>query len=539
MTTVEPAEVRRDRDEVFIEFTKSICPVCKVVVDAQVNIRDGKVYLGKRCPAHGRFEALVYGDAQMYLDSARFNKPGTIPLTLQTEVRDGCPSDCGLCPEHKQHACLGIIEVNTGCNLDCPICFADSGHQPDGYEITFDQCAAMLDVFVAAEGEAEVVMFSGGEPTIHKRILDFVDLAQQRPIKAVTLNTNGIRLASDMSFVTALGERNRPGRRVNIYLQFDGFDERTHREIRGRDLRAVKQKALDNCADVGLPVTLVAAVERGLNEHELGDIIEFGLAHPAVRSVAFQPVTHSGRHLEFDPLTRLTNSDIIHGIVAQRSQWFQAADFFPVPCCFPACRSITYLLTEGTPGTPDFGLVPIPRLINVEDYLDYVSNRIVPDHTVRDALEQLWSASAFMGTDTTQDKLAAAAAALDCADACGINLPEAIADLSERAFMIVIQDFQDPYTLNVKQLMKCCVEEITPDGRLIPFCAYNSVGYREQIRAHMSGVDIADVVPNATPLQPILVASPYGSRVARDGSGGHGPRAALDATDVGGTAVRR
>jgi tetraether lipid synthase len=134
-----------------------------------------------------------------------------------------------------------------------------------------------------------------------------------------------------------------------------------------------------------------------------------------------------------------TNSDIIHGIAAQRPGSFQAADFFPVPCCFPTCRSITYLLTEGTPGTPDFGLVPIPRLLNVEDYLDCVSNRVIPDHTVREALEKLWSASAFMGTDTTDAKLAAAAAALDCADACGINLPEAVADLDDYAFMIVIQ----------------------------------------------------------------------------------------------------
>ena len=516
MTAVEPVRVKRDRDEVFVEFTRSICPVCKTVVDGQVNIRDNKVYLRKRCKEHGWFEALVYGDAQMYMDSARFNKPGTIPLAFQTDVKDGCPADCGLCPEHKQHACLGIIEVNTGCNLDCPICFADSGHQPDGYAITLQQCERMLDAFVASEGEAEVVMFSGGEPSIHKHILDFIDLAQQRPIRAVNLNTNGIRLASDRAFADALGERNRvPGRAVNIYLQFDGFDERTHLAIRGRDLREVKQKALDNCAEAGLTVTLVAAVERGLNDHELGDIIQFGLSHPAVRSVSFQPVTHSGRHVQFDPLTRLTNSDIIHGIAAQRPDWFQASDFFPVPCCFPTCRSITYLLSEGTPGEPGFGVVPIPRLLNVEDYLDYVSNRVVPDYAVREALEKLWSASAFMGTDTASSRLATAAAALDCAEACGVNLPEAVTNITDRAFMIVIQDFQDPYTLNVKQLMKCCVEEITPDGRLIPFCAYNSVGYREQVRQAMSGVPVARVVPNATPLLPLLVDSPYGSKVAR------------------------
>lgn len=98
----EVGRQKRDRDEVFVEFTKSICPVCKATVDAQVNIRDNKVYLRKRCREHGWFEALIYGDAEQYLASARFNKPGTLPLTFQTEVDEGCPSDCGLCPEHKQ-----------------------------------------------------------------------------------------------------------------------------------------------------------------------------------------------------------------------------------------------------------------------------------------------------------------------------------------------------------------------------------------------------------------------------------------------------
>jgi 7,8-dihydro-6-hydroxymethylpterin dimethyltransferase len=528
---------KRDRDEVFVEYTKSICPVCKVVVDAQVNIRDDKVFLRKRCRDHGEFEALVYGDAHAYLASARFNKPGTIPLTFQTEVRDGCPSDCGLCPEHKQHACLGIIEVNTHCNLDCPICFADSGHQRDGYSITLEQCERMLDVFVESEGEPEVVMFSGGEPTIHKHILDFIDAAQARPIKVVNLNTNGIRLAIDSRFVAALAERNRPGRPVNVYLQFDGFDERTHREIRGKDLRTRKQEALDNCAEAGLTVTLVAAIERGLNEHEVGDIVRFGIEHPAVRSVAFQPVTHSGRHVEFDPLNRLTNSDVIELIAAQCPDWFRTDDFFPVPCCFPTCRSITYLLVDHTADHTD--VVPIPRLINLDEYLDYVTNRVLPDQAVRTALEKLWSASAFMGAETTARNLETTVAELECA-ACGIDLPQAMKDLDERAFMIVVQDFQDPYTLNVKQLMKCCVEEITPDGRIIPFCAYNSVGYREQVREQMSGVEVADVVPNAIALQPLVTDSPYGSKIARNGTGnGRRPVIAPDTTNVGRPAVDR
>ncbi|MDN4517449.1 radical SAM protein [Mycolicibacterium austroafricanum] len=523
-------EAKRDRGEVFVEYTKSICPVCKVVVDAQVNIRDNKVYLRKGCREHGHFEALVYGDAQRYLDSTRFNKPGTIPLQFQTEVADGCPSDCGLCPEHKQHACLGLIEVNSNCNLDCPICFADSGHHQDGFAITLEQCERMLDAFVAAEGEPEVVMFSGGEPTIHRQLLDFVDAAQARPIKAVVINTNGVRLASDRRFVAELAARNGPGRYAGVYLQFDGFEERPHLEIRGKDLRDIKRRALDNCAEAGVIVTLVAAVERGVNDHEVGEIIRYGISHPAVRSVVFQPVTHAGRHLEFDPLTRLTNSDVIEAVAAQLPEWFCIDDFFPVPCCFPTCRSVTYLLTDGE------HVLPIPRLLHVEDYLDYVSNRIIPDTAIQEALEKLWSASAFMGTASTTEFLARAAQALDCADACGINLPEALAELSDRAFAIVVQDFQDPYTLNVKQLMKCCVEEITPDGRLIPFCAYNSVGYREQVRASLTGTAVADVVPNATLLQSVLVDTPHGSKSVPGIRAGQ-PIAA-DTTNVG-NGIRR
>src|SRR5262249_28159258 len=199
--------------------------------------------------------------------------------------------------------------------------------------------------------------------------------------------------------------------------------------------------------------------------------------------VVFQPVTHAGRHARFDPLHRLTNVDIIRGLVAQCSQWFEVSDFFPVPCCAPTCRSITYLLADGD------DVIPVPRLLPMERYLDYLANRVLPDPSLRHVLEALWSASAVPGTEAMAERLAAALSTIELPDglgelagaalslcvACGIDLPTALADLAPRAFMIVTQDFQDAYTLNVRQLMKCCVTELTPDGRLIPFCAYNSV----------------------------------------------------------------
>jgi 7,8-dihydro-6-hydroxymethylpterin dimethyltransferase len=466
---MEAATKSASHDSVFLELTRSICPVCRQLLEAEVHARGGKVYLRKHCPEHGEFEALVYGDAERYVEIQRYNKPGERPLRLQTEVREGCPRDCGICPEHKQHTCLGIIEVNTGCNLDCPICFAESGtgRQPDGFSLTLEQVERMLDAFVAAEGEPEAIQLSGGEPSIHPQILDMLAAAKARGIKLVMLNTNGIRLARDPRFAPALAEIG-----VHVYLQFDGFKDSTQLAIRGRPLQREKLRALERCAAAGVGVSLAAAVERGINDDELGDIVRFGVEHPAVTGVFFQPVTHSGRFLDFDPLERLTNSDVIDAIARQLPEWFRGDDFVPVPCCSPTCRSATYALHDGE------DLVPLPRVVEVDDYLDYVTNRAVPDLEIRTALEGLFSASAAGGTERSGERL-------ECV-ACGVGLPEELQQVAAKGFMVVVQDFQDPYTLDVRKLRKCCVAEIVPDGRLIPFCAYNSVGYREQVRAQLS-----------------------------------------------------
>src|SRR5579862_6747526 len=136
--TVPPARPqvpKKDADYIFYELTRSICPECRRVIDAQILIRDNRVYMRKRCPDHGPFEALVYGDADAYTASSRFNKPGTIPLAFSSEIDNGCPHDCGLCPDHQQHACLGIIEVNSVCDMTCPLCFAEAG---PGFSLTLE-----------------------------------------------------------------------------------------------------------------------------------------------------------------------------------------------------------------------------------------------------------------------------------------------------------------------------------------------------------------------------------------------------------------
>ncbi len=457
----------KDADHIFYELTRSICPECRKVIDARIILRNGKVYMRKRCPDCGPFEGLVYGDAEMYVSQSRYNKPGAIPLEFSTDIEEGCPYDCGLCPDHQQHACLGIIEVNSTCNMDCPLCFSEAG---PGFNLTLEEVEEMLDDFVRTEGNPEVVQFSGGEPTIHPQIVDFIKAAKAR-IPFTMVNTNGKRIANDDAFLAEMAEV-----RPSFYFQFDGFDSETYRIIRGEPrILEEKLRALDRLAEAGLSATLVPAIERGVNDHEVGKIIEFAIEHPAVRAVNFQPAFHAGRHLAHDPMERMTIPDVLKRIEEQTGGQFLVSDFVPVPCCFPTCNSVTYAFVDGEEVTP------IPRLVNVHDYLDYIANRALPDlnQEVLTALEGLWSSSSVPGSDKSAQQLAASC------QACGIPesfAPERIAD---RMIMIMLQDFMDPWTFNQKNLMKCCKEFLLPGNRQIPFCAYNTLGYREQARAQL------------------------------------------------------
>lgn len=463
---------KKDADFVFYELTRSICPDCRKVIDAQVILRDNKVFMRKRCPQCGPFEALVYGDAAAYVALSKYNKPGTIPLARGTEIRDGCPHDCGLCPDHQQHTCLGIIEVNSNCNMDCPLCFSEA--RP-GFSLTLEEVEQMLDDLVRTEGNPEVVQFSGGEPTIHPQIIEFVRAAQARHIPFVMINTNGKRIAHDDRFLEQLNEV-----LPSLYFQFDGFTPETYRILRG-DANVIDEKlrALDRLAQIGMNVTIVPAIERGVNEHEIGRIVEFAIQHPAIRGINFQPAFHAGRHVRHDPMTRMTTPDIIKLLEEQTAGKFVASDFVPVPCCFPTCNSVTYAFIEGEKVTA------LPRILNVYDYLDYITNRVMPDFSleVKTALEGLWSSSSVPGSKKSTEQIA-----FSC-QACGIPDSATIGDLADYMIMIMLQDFMDPWTFNQKNLMKCCKEFLLPGGKQIPFCAYNTLGYREQARTQLEAME--------------------------------------------------
>jgi uncharacterized radical SAM superfamily Fe-S cluster-containing enzyme len=279
------------------------------------------------------------------------------------------------------------------------------------------------------------------------------------------LNTNGLRLAEEPDFVRRMADY-----RPVIYLQFDGVTAASHEALRGRDTRAVKQQALDNLAEAGLWAVLVATVVQGVNEGEIGDILRFGLEHPAVLGVNYQPVAFTGRCLNgHDPLRRITLPDVIHALEAQTGGTFRPSDFRPVPCPHPSCSATTYAFVDGE------RVIPITRLMDVDDYLDFVTNRTFTDISpeLQQPLEELWSSAAAVGSDRAMRNLTCVA--------CDINLkPSTDAGfLKEHFFLVNVHGFMDRHTFDLKRLMKCCVHQLLPDGRAVPFCAYNNLGYRE------------------------------------------------------------
>ena len=223
-------------------------------------------------------------------------------------------------------------------------------------------------------------------------------------------------------------------------------------------------------------MTLVPAIERGVNEHEVGRIIDFAIKHPAVRGVNFQPAFHAGRHPRHDPMQRMTIPDILALIEEQTASTFKRSDFVPVPCCFPTCNAVTYAFVDGEE------ITPLPRIVNVNDYLDYITNRAIPDLGVKikGALEGLWSSASVAGSQKSWEQ-----AKFSC-EACDVPEGLTIGDLAQHMIMIMLQDFMDPWTFNQKNLMKCCKEFLLPGGKQVPFCAYNCVGYRDQAMAQLT-----------------------------------------------------
>lgn len=445
------------RPYLFYDSAVSVCTTCLRRVEAKILIKDERVYLEKWCPHHGRERVLLADDAEYYRQCREtFIKPPELPRRFNTEQHYGCPYDCGLCPEHMQHSCLTLVEITDQCNLRCPICYADSGpHRPGFRDLATIE--RMLDAVVANEGEPDVVQISGGEPTLHPEFFAILDAARRRPIRHLMVNTNGLRLAREPDFVARLADY-QPG--FELYLQFDSLRDKAHRELRGARLREVRLAALENLNRHDISTTLVVTVKKGLNDGELGEIIDFALTQPCVRGVTFQPIQAAGRLDNYDPVRdRLTLSEVRRKILEQ-STLFQPEDLIPVPCN-PDCLAMAYALKPE--GQPPF---PLTRFVSPQTLVDKGRNTIVVerDEALRQHVFELFA------TNHSPESQAGTLADLLCC------LPQVQApqDLSYRnVFRVLIMQFIDAHGFDLRAVKKSCVHIVQPDGKLIPFDTFN------------------------------------------------------------------
>jgi uncharacterized radical SAM superfamily Fe-S cluster-containing enzyme len=490
---------RKIRPYLFYDTTQSVCTTCLRQVEAKIVFKDERVYMDKWCPVHGTERVLMSDDLAYYrLCREVYVKPPEMPQRFATAMRHGCPYDCGLCPDHMQHSCLSVVEITDHCNLRCPTCYAASGPERLSHR-SFEEVIAMLDGVVASEGHADVVQISGGEPTLHPQLFEILDAAKARPIRHLMLNTNGIRIAQEAGFAERLATYS-PG--FEIYLQFDSLKREPLMDLRGADLRRIREQALEKLNALNLSTTLVMTVKRGVNDEEIGEVIRFAAAQPCVRGVTLQPVQDAGRNEAYEASkNRLTVSEVRRRIVEQ-SGLFTAEDVVPVPCN-PDTLAMAYAL-RGDDGT----LQPLTRYLDPTTLVEASSNTIVfeRDPQLKSQVFKLFS------TNHSPESQASCLSELMC---ClpQISGPAGL-DYS-RVFRVLIVQFMDARGLDIRALKKSCIHFARPDGKMIPFESYN-IFYRDEravtlaaLRAELDRFHagrrlpgLADPAAQAAPLKP-------------------------------------
>jgi uncharacterized radical SAM superfamily Fe-S cluster-containing enzyme len=413
-----------DADESELATTTALCPTCLERVPGAYVAKDDAVHLIRSCPAHGTAEREVWGSRDHWEWARQFGPDPSQTASDDLAVRG-------------DHACLAVIEITQDCNLSCSYCFASSG--PGGKQLAFDAVVDRLET-VKAAGGPRPIQFSGGEPTVHDDLPELVRTAREMGFGHVEVNTNGIALARRTGYASQLADAGVTA----VYLQFDGLTSETYETIREVDLVDVKDEALEACRRAGLPVILVPTVVPGTNDDEMGDVVRFALDNlDVVQSVNFQPVAHFGRYATNDGRFTL---DAAARRLAEQIDALEPRDMLPVPCCSSYCQLSTAVMPDG-----DDGILPLTGLLDLDNW-DTLSGLV----DEADWMELL--AGTAVGAETVE-------VASDC---CGIDVPS-----GGNVLPVTLTGFMDADAADVDRLNNCCISVPTPDGDLVPFCAYN------------------------------------------------------------------
>jgi 7,8-dihydro-6-hydroxymethylpterin dimethyltransferase len=486
--------VREDR---ILRYVTAFCPRChdddptrplELVerLGGYLSEAEGRVWLVRGCPKHGKVVTLYDEDPEILAYLEEWTAPTKVHIPDVRGNYDPVPSAYlrGLGEMQTQHTCILLEDVNEDCNLNCPTCFAASGPRLTGVA-GVDDVLANIDQRLEREGgRIDVLMLSGGEPTIHPEFATILEGAVAREVVRILVNTNGVLLARNDDLLALLA-RHRD--RVEVYLQFDGFDKATHLHHRGADLRAMKERAIRRLGDAGVFTTLTMTAALGVNDHEIGAVLRLALDTPYVGGVSIQPQFGSGRSGPIDPLERLTHTGVLARLGPQTDGLVDWRDLTALPCSHPHCASVGYLLR-----TDDGEWRSLTRVIGhdrLKEHLGLVSNRFADPGLAAD-LRELVRAS-LLGLLSEQTSLSHPTLMQlfrDVCEACDLGLSTLLrmagtsgrrrAALREmvatRIKRVTVKPFMDMNTMLEERLMQCCVHVGTRSGgreQCAPFCA--------------------------------------------------------------------
>ncbi len=423
--------------------TQSLCPIClQRIQGKRVETAPGVISLRKQCPEHGSFSTVIWRGDPSFFEWKRPKIPSQPPV-CRTHRNSGCPFDCGLCPEHAQHTCTTLLEVTSRCNLGCPVCFAHSG----GHSQDPDLSALKENLeHIRSTAGACTLQISGGEPTVREDLPEIIAHAAAQDFSLVQLNTNGLRFAQEPDYALELKQAGLE----SVFLQFDALRDEAFICLRGRALADIKNRAVQALAQAGLGIVLVPTLVPGVNTKDIGPLLRYALEHhPAVRGIHFQPVSYFGRFpKQPEDADRLTLPEIMRALEEQTQGLINSRDFQPPGCEHSLCSfHAAYLVTE----TGDL------------QRLGQGCCKLSPQEAAAGARQSVCMTSQRWKSPAPKDRC------LPMDD----DLDRFLARARQHTFTVSGMAFQDVWNLDLERLRGCCIHVLAPDGRLIPFCAYN------------------------------------------------------------------
>ena len=501
-TPIQPAQTGLPK------HTQSLCPDCSQLIDATIFEDAGKVVMEKRCDLHGEFRDTIFSDVRLYLKMEQWSfgdNRGVQNPVVANATR--CPDDCGMCNMHTSHTALANVDLTNRCNLTCPVCFANANAAGYLYEPDFETVRKMLQALRDERpSPCRIVQFSGGEPTIYPRFLDVLRLAKEMGFSHTQIATNGIKF-TNLEFA----EQCKEAGLHTLYLQFDGVCDDIYRRTRGESLWEKKLQCIENVKKAGLKIVYVPTIVKGLNDHAIGDIIRIALEYIECSSgISFQPVSFTGRIARHElESKRFTLSDFAHAVEQQTGIAKALEDWFPLSfvtpfskllsalrgaetttlSCHPHCSLGTYLFVDqNRKATPVTQFVDVGPMLQEMDLLARkAGKRRVQFFTKLSAWNNLRK---FFHEDkapqglTFKKFLQTLQGMTDKKYGRGKSEAEGF---TYRTLMVAGMHFMDSYNYDVERVKRCVIHYAAPNGKIYPFCAYNSGPvFRERIEKEFS-----------------------------------------------------